>query len=149
MVESQTANSERGACRKCGEQIGADVLECPECEHSPYQAVMGLGLSMMTIGGVLTIFLITAIVGIPMVIIGVAIAAGGWLWKPKPVDPETVGSETGDVIKQRDYGSLKAHLVVAGLTAWWTLGLGNASYAVYRYLFKYEEKQATAPTDAD
>ena len=29
------------------------------------------------------------------------------------------------------YGSLKNHVIIAVLTVWWTMGLGNLAYAAY------------------
>lgn len=31
------------------------------------------------------------------------------------------------------FGSIKAHVVIAFLTIWWTVGLGNVGYAAYKY----------------
>ncbi|SDQ60090.1 zinc ribbon domain-containing protein [Natronobacterium texcoconense] len=38
------------------------------------------------------------------------------------------------VMIRRTFGSTDEHLVVALLTIWWTMGLGNALYGVYKYV---------------
>lgn len=45
--------------------------------------------------------------------------------------------EDGDervVMVKRNYGSLGGHVLVALLTIWWTIGLGNVVYAAYKYV---------------
>lgn len=46
-----------------------------------------------------------------------------------------VNQEQGDrvVMVKRKYGTLGGHVLVALLTIWWTLGLGNVIYAAYKY----------------
>jgi len=44
------------------------------------------------------------------------------------------------VMVNRDYGTLATHTLIAVLTAWWTLGLGNAAYAAYRYFSEADRK---------
>lgn len=34
---------------------------------------------------------------------------------------------------RREFGSPGAHLVIAVLTFWWTMGVGNVLYAAYKY----------------
>jgi hypothetical protein len=36
------------------------------------------------------------------------------------------------LLEKRSFGSLKMHAVVFALTVWWTAGIGNAVYALYR-----------------
>jgi hypothetical protein len=38
------------------------------------------------------------------------------------------------MLKKKNWGSGGMHVVVAVLTIWWTLGLGNVVYALYKYL---------------
>ena len=38
------------------------------------------------------------------------------------------------VLVKRNYGSLGVHVIIAVLTAWWSLGIVNAVYAAYKYL---------------
>ncbi|MFC4248780.1 zinc ribbon domain-containing protein [Natribaculum luteum] len=47
-----------------------------------------------------------------------------------------IEDETRDrvVMVDREYGSLASHVVVALLTIWWTLGLGNVAWGLYNYL---------------
>lgn len=35
-------------------------------------------------------------------------------------------------LRDRDWGRAETHLFIAGLTGWWTFGLANALYAIYR-----------------
>lgn len=48
--------------------------------------------------------------------------------------------ERSTMMKEKDFGSGGMHLVVALLTIWWTLGIGNALYAAYKY-FTADEVQ--------
>ena len=51
--------------------------------------------------------------------------------------------EDGDervVMHKPNYGSLGAHLLVALLTVWWTIGIGNVLYAAYCYFGKSPKK---------
>jgi hypothetical protein len=36
------------------------------------------------------------------------------------------------LLEKRSFGSLKMHAVVFVLTVWWTAGIGNAVYALYK-----------------
>lgn len=47
---------------------------------------------------------------------------------------------------QAKYGGVKMHLVVVILTAWWTAGLGNIAYALWRR-WKYSEPQEPLPNE--
>ncbi len=38
------------------------------------------------------------------------------------------------MLKKKTWGSGGMHIVIAVLTIWWTLGLGNVAYAIYKYL---------------
>jgi hypothetical protein len=37
------------------------------------------------------------------------------------------------VVKKVEYGGILAHLLIFVLTVWFTLGLGNVAYALYKY----------------
>lgn len=44
--------------------------------------------------------------------------------------------EDGDervVLVKRGYGNVGGHVIIALLTIWWTIGLGNVAYAAYHY----------------
>lgn len=62
-----------------------------------------------------------------------------------------IEEETRDrvTLVRRDFGDPGVHLVIAVLTLWWTMGLGNALYAAYKY---FTGSQRTIvwkrPTDA-
>jgi hypothetical protein len=55
-------------------------------------------------------------------------------WKVKEDGDERV------VMHKPNYGSLGAHVLIAILTIWWTLGIGNALYAAYCYFGKSDKK---------
>lgn len=44
------------------------------------------------------------------------------------------------VLVKRKYGTLGGHALIAILTVWWTAGLGNATYAAYKYFFDADKK---------
>lgn len=44
------------------------------------------------------------------------------------------GGQKSVLLKKNTWGSGAGHIVVAALTIWWTLGLGNVAYAVYKNL---------------
>jgi len=44
------------------------------------------------------------------------------------------------LMKKKTWGSGGTHLIIAILTIWWTLGVGNLAYAIYKY-FTAEEVQ--------
>lgn len=46
---------------------------------------------------------------------------------------KTEGQES-TMLKKKTWGSGGMHIVIAVLTIWWTLGLGNVAYAIYKYL---------------
>jgi len=40
--------------------------------------------------------------------------------------------ERSTMLKKHTWGSGSGHIVVAALTVWWTLGIGNVVYAIYK-----------------
>jgi hypothetical protein len=42
--------------------------------------------------------------------------------------------QNSTMLKKKTWGSGSGHLVVAVLTIWWTIGIGNVIYAVYKNL---------------
>lgn len=59
----------------------------------------------------------------------------------KKVEGWDVKSREGDrvILVKRGYGSLGGHVLVAILTAWWTLFIGNGIYAAYKYFIDTDE----------
>jgi hypothetical protein len=59
-------------------------------------------------------------------------------------------------MKERDWGDAPVHVLLAVLTVWWTFGLANALYAIYRRVtadeieirVETEEDEPSAPPDA-
>lgn len=41
--------------------------------------------------------------------------------------------ERSTMMKEKNYGSGFAHLVILVLVGWWTLGIANVVYAAYKY----------------
>lgn len=41
--------------------------------------------------------------------------------------------ERSTMMKKHTWGSGSGHIVVAALTIWWTLGIGNIAYAIYKH----------------
>lgn len=68
-------------------------------------------------------------------------------------DEQTEGwsiDEDGDervVLVKRGYGTLGGHILVAILTVWWTLGIGNGVYAAYKYFADTDTKVIRDPND--
>ena len=48
-------------------------------------------------------------------------------WRIDSETPERV------VLVKREFGSVGVHLIIALLTFWWTMGVGNVAYAAYKY----------------
>lgn len=44
------------------------------------------------------------------------------------------------IMVKRGYGTLGGHVLIALLTAWWTLGIGNVLYAAYKYFGDVDKK---------
>lgn len=42
--------------------------------------------------------------------------------------------ERSTLMKKKTWGTGGMHVVVALLTIWWTFGIGNATYAIYKYM---------------
>lgn len=42
--------------------------------------------------------------------------------------------ETSTRLKERDWGDADVHLIIAALSGWWTFGLSNALYAIYKHV---------------
>jgi hypothetical protein len=55
-------------------------------------------------------------------------------------------------LQEKDWGDSGVHIIIALLTVWWTLGLGNALYAVYKRATAEEiiiRVKGTEPTAAE
>jgi hypothetical protein len=48
--------------------------------------------------------------------------------------------ERSTMMKKKTWGSGSGHLVVGALTLWWTLGIGNVIYAIYKHYTAEEVK---------
>lgn len=55
-------------------------------------------------------------------------------WKIEDEGPERV------VMIDREFGSVASHVLVAILTIWWTMGLGNVVWGAYNYVSRSERR---------
>lgn len=69
-----------------------------------------------------------------------------------PVDksalPQQSDSGTAQTAAVSKYGSLKAHLLIAVLTIWWTAGIGNVLYAAFKN-YQYRSADDTSEDDTE
>jgi hypothetical protein len=64
-------------CSRCDAALSGDVYECPECGLTPPNSPIP-GLIMVVVGGLLSLTIIGAVIGIPIMLTGIAhIAASG------------------------------------------------------------------------
>lgn len=63
--------SETAPCTECGEQISVDAETCPECDHNARRQAYVGPLFVTMLGAVLSILIITAIIGIPLILVGI------------------------------------------------------------------------------
>jgi hypothetical protein len=54
---------------------------------------------------------------------------------------QTKGDRVATLVKYGGWGSAMGHLIVAVLTIWWTVGIGNLLYAIYRHYGGKQELQ--------
>lgn len=52
-------------------------------------------------------------------------------------------------VKEKDYGSLGAHILIFILLGWWTLFIANILYAAYKYTSSDEVLLKIKETDSD
>jgi len=55
-----------------------------------------------------------------------------------PEESNSGDDRTGVASVPNKYGSIKIHVIVAVLTIWWTVGIGNLAYAGYSY-YKFKK----------
>lgn len=81
---------QHGPCEECGEEITIRADECNHCGHNPGQKQYYGPLFCIILGSLLSILIITAIIGVPLVLIGIVWAV--WVWyksdNPMPIDDE-------------------------------------------------------------
>jgi hypothetical protein len=66
---SETAG-DSAACQKCKSEISTEADRCPECGYEPAAKGGTTRWWMMFLGGLLTMTVIGAIIGIPMILVG-------------------------------------------------------------------------------
>lgn len=52
-------------------------------------------------------------------------------------------------LKDRDWGEAEVHVIIALLSAWWTFGLSNVLYALYKYVNAEEVIIKIEPESSD
>jgi len=88
MTETASDGPDRAPCAECGESITLVTDECTHCGHNPGQEQYYGAIACIMSGGLLSIFIITAIIGIPLFLAGVVWAIVVW-WRsddPTPAD---------------------------------------------------------------
>lgn len=76
-----------GTCPDCDTDIPTNSRICPECRYSG-KGAWALSLKLFTYGSILCIFIFTAPIGLPMVIIGLLglLLTGRWHTRPTEVE---------------------------------------------------------------
>jgi hypothetical protein len=130
MANSESGNANKLGqsekyCISCGEIISSEANICPDCgapqsDDNNAQSQTGQQSANMSISEENKFK--TAI-------------------DDKKVEGWDVKSREGDrvIMIKRGYGSLGGHVLVAALTAWWTLFIGNVVYATYKYFIDTDQ----------
>ncbi|GAB7010458.1 hypothetical protein JCM31271_24010 [Halorubrum trueperi] len=58
-------------CSECHEEISTEAKKCPHCDHSGFRQAYAGPLFVTMFGALLSILVITAIIGIPLMIGGI------------------------------------------------------------------------------
>lgn len=82
--QTMTQNQTVGQCKKCEEAISSDVKECPGCGYNPASQGKWAGTALIIAGTLLV--LVHPYIGIPVMLLGVAVAAGGRTLTPSEAD---------------------------------------------------------------
>ncbi|WP_058365401.1 hypothetical protein [Haloparvum sedimenti] len=69
-------------CSECREEISIEAKTCPHCDHSGFKQAYTGPLIVTMLGAALSILIITAIIGVPMMIGG--IGWGIWVYRNGP-----------------------------------------------------------------
>lgn len=72
------ASHETKPCDECGELIDPTVAACPECGNEPAKAARQSAYILLVAGIVLSITGIGAVLGVPFVLIGIAVLLALW-----------------------------------------------------------------------
>lgn len=110
-------------CSHCGESLEPSMNYCPSCGRPSADGSSATGAADTGVSSPSADAAGTR----PALERRVATAMGdGW----------ELEHDFGDraVMVRRTVGGVNDHLVVAALTIWWTMGLGNALYGLYRYV---------------
>lgn len=60
-------------CDDCGESIDPSLLTCPHCGNEPQKAAKQSAYILIVIGAVLSVTVVGALVGVPMMLAGIAV----------------------------------------------------------------------------
>jgi len=57
-------------CAQCEKEVDDGTTKCPHCEYTPYSKMVFSGISAVVVGALLSLTVIGAVIGIPMVVVG-------------------------------------------------------------------------------
>jgi len=75
-------------CKECGEEIEENVRMCPECDYDAARSAKFWGYVLIFIGSLASLTLIGALIGVPLIIIGLLMRLGAH-------DATATGVDTG------------------------------------------------------
>lgn len=88
--ETHETDAAVAPCRKCEQPIPTDVETCPECGFNFGNTIAGLGVAIGAVGGLLTLLIVTAVIGIPMVLVAIPVIAYGIMTSKPAADVSDV-----------------------------------------------------------
>ena len=57
-------------CAQCEQKVDDGTTKCPHCEYTPHSKMVFNGIAMIVVGTLLTLTVLGAVFGIPLVVIG-------------------------------------------------------------------------------
>jgi len=85
--EAPTGDADTAPCRACGTNISTVVVRCPQCGYEPKNRHATGRLLFVLFGALLTLTVVGAIVGIPMVLFGALSTYAASKWRPSNKNP--------------------------------------------------------------
>ena len=87
---------ERGPCEECGESITLIADECNHCGHNPGKKQYYGPVALIMLGSLLSILIITAVIGVPLFIAGLIWAIVVWRRDdPSPIQDDWLDAQAG------------------------------------------------------
>lgn len=84
-MQTPDRDAERAPCGECGELISVDASVCPHCDFNPGREAYRGPIALIGLGSLLTIFIVTAVIGVPMAVVG--LIWGAYVWKTETPSP--------------------------------------------------------------